>query len=93
MNPGAPINPGIISPVISESSSIPTITPNTPTIGNNPLSPFFKNTVDGSTQTVLDGVTVSKMVESVSVIKDSLNKSDSDAVIDLVNSRISKITD
>ena len=68
---GSTINP--ISPINSIGQA--TITPNTPITSPSSLSPYFKNVVvDSSTQTVIGGKMVSKMVETTNVLADALGK-------------------
>jgi hypothetical protein len=59
----------------------------------NDLQYIEHSKVNKNQQTIINGVTVSKMNEAVKVIQDSLSKSDSDELLDLVNSRIKNITD
>jgi hypothetical protein len=56
---------------------------------------FFKSspTVDNSTQTNVDGLTVSKMVESTNLLQDTLDKETQNMVTNYANKVITEITD
>jgi hypothetical protein len=45
------------------------------------------------TQTTLDGISVSKMVETVNILEDVLDKENSSLIQNHVNDKIKKITD
>jgi hypothetical protein len=86
-SPISPISTSQLSPLSEASTIIPnTITPNSPI---QTLSEF----VDAQTQTNIDGLTVSKMVESINVIQDALPKDSQDMIPIHVNKVITKITD
>lgn len=86
----SPISQSPVSP-LTES----TVTPNTPKSNlKGGFSMFFKSTtVDNSTQTVLDGKTVGKMVEMTNVLDEVLPVEDSALIKDSVNKLIHNITD
>lgn len=88
-NPGTPGNNGInlptpiIDTIISPTSTIisenlSTITPNTPIASTSNLSPTVL--IDKSTQTIIDGKTVSKMVETVNILSDSIGEENSELI-------------
>lgn len=79
----------IVSPIVSEGSSLATITPNTPIAPIQTLSQF----VDASTQTNIDGIGVSKMVETVNILKDVLEDDQTDLILDGVDKLVKNITD
>jgi hypothetical protein len=60
---------------------------------------FFKSSpsptghVDNSTQTNVDGLTVSKMVESTNLLQDTLDKETQNMVTNYANKVITEITD
>jgi len=104
-NPGAPANNGVDSPISPTSTNtnlntyfpleptnsvssegLSTVTPNTPKLSNITMS-------EAATQTTLNGITVSKMVETVSILKDSLGEDETSMIQDHVTSSIKKITD
>jgi len=94
-NPKGPGNPGGPE-VISPSTSIgqATITPNSPITSSSSLSPYFKNVVvDSSTQTIIGGKMVSKMVETTNVLADALGKEEAATILNHVNSVVKTITD
>lgn len=68
------------------SDGISTVTPNTPKVTTNLIT-------EVGTQTTLDGFTVSKMVETVDILKVSLNESETNLITESVNKSIKKITD
>jgi len=78
----------IVSP-ISEGSNLATITPNTPILPIQSLSQY----VDVSTQTYLDGIGVSKMVETTNLLSDVLDKDSVDIIQSGVNNLVKNITD
>lgn len=78
-----------VSPVISETSNLPTITPNTPITQIQSLSQL----ADASTQTNLDGIGVSKMVETTNILSDVLDKDSVDMIKNGVNGIVKNITD
>jgi hypothetical protein len=51
------------------------------------------NTVDASNQTVIQGLEVSKMVETVNTLQESLSEKDKSELLTLVNNNIKEITD
>lgn len=78
------------SPVVHSPISDSTVSPNTPKPN---ISLFIKGTVDNSTQTNIDGLTVSKMVETVNILQDSLDIEVQDMITNHANKVINKITD
>nr|AQU12789.1 hypothetical protein [Thelephora ganbajun] len=107
-NPGNPSNPGTpgnnvvvnspITPTMVDtffsiidnnsvsSESLSTVTPNTPKVSN-----ILFNEV--GIQTTLDGQSVSKMVETVKILADVLDKESTSQIQEGVNKIITKITD
>lgn len=82
----SPLTMAPISP-LSDSTIIPnTITPNSPI---QTLSEF----TDAQSQTYIDGLSVSKMVETVNILKDTLDPESADIIKDGVNKIIKNITD
>ena len=76
----------------AKSISEATAKPASPTISK--LSPINVITFeDASTQTILDGTTVSKMVEMSNILQDVLPKEDATLIKDSVNKLINNITD
>jgi hypothetical protein len=75
-----------VSPTVS-SDGMSTVTPNTPRVSN--LSTY----IETSTQTYLDGTSVSKFQETVNILSDALNKEESIKITDAVNKVIKNITD
>jgi len=63
-----------------------TETPNTPITSNTAMS-------SSSTQTVLDGLTVGRLLESMDIVNNSLNKDEFNKVTDLSVKSITNITD
>lgn len=107
-NPGAPpapTNPSVgdspISPTslntyfpLIESNSVgseglSTVTPNTPIVRNIPIS----SAVSKGTQTTIDGILVSKNLETVDILSNVLDDSSSTMITDCVNKTIKNITD
>jgi len=83
-SPSTPGNNGVInlpSP-ISQSSSGSTVTPS-----------LFKDKSEVGIQTILNGTTVGKMVETTSILADVLGPEDSNMIQDKVNELIKNITD
>jgi hypothetical protein len=79
-----------LSPCLSDGSiGMSTVTPNTPIPTIQTLSEF----VDESTQTILDGVGVGKMVETVTIIRRTFTEEESDVLLSGVNQAIKNITD
>jgi hypothetical protein len=64
--------------------SVSTITPNTPKAKLTNVIP---------TQTFVDGLTVSKMVETTNLLSDTLTNDESKMITDFVNNKIKSITD
>jgi len=95
----------VISPSNSVSSdTLSTITPNTPIASNSNLSPSISTvesstqtinvvTVDSSTETYVNGIAVSKMVETTNIVADVLGEENSSTILNHVNSKIKNITD
>lgn len=69
-------------PVSPVSEGLPTITQNSP-ITPKPIHPVLpiKGTVDISTQTELDGITVSKAVETVIILDKALGEEEADLIL------------
>ena len=94
VNPGdgtTPINSNTTSPIISPTNSVlsgstDTITPNSSVNTSN-----FKS-MQG-TQTILDGITIGKLIETTDIISDVLPKENITQIEDGVNKLIKKITD
>jgi predicted PurR-regulated permease PerM len=103
-----PILPEVISPVISESSSIgqSTVTPNSPVVNNSNLSPFnfFKkgvnastqtlvnNNIDSSTQTELKGLEVGRILSTLDVLGEVLDNETQSTLSKHADSVIKNIT-
>lgn len=74
-NPGNPGAPGVIETINSSSTDgLRTITPNSPVISNRVLLRSI------GVQTNLDGVGVSKMVETVNIIKEAFDTAESETI-------------
>lgn len=54
------------------SDNLSTVTPNTPIASTSNLSPTVL--IDKSTQTIVDGKTIGKMIETVNILSDSILK-------------------
>lgn len=89
------VSPEVISPVVSESSilSSTTITQATPNITNlsSPLTELSK--VDASTQTILDGITVTKMNNTLNILGQVLPENAQNNIQTLASESIKTITD
>lgn len=89
-NPGNPGNTGggnTISPISSQiSDHLPTVTPNTPIVSNITIN-------DTGVQTNIDGITVSKMVETMDILSDIIGQEESTIIKDNINIIIKNITD
>jgi uncharacterized membrane protein YqhA len=83
-NPGT--SGGLTPPSPTLSLNLSTITPNTPTV-----SP--KSLINVGTQTILDGQTVGKMVETTNILSDVLDKESDVLIKEGVNKIIKNITD
>lgn len=86
-----------VSPSIV-SESLPTITPNTPIINNSPLLnnqavQTLSQYVDQSVSTTLDGITVSKLVETQSIIADNVDDETANMIVEHCQKSIKNITD
>jgi hypothetical protein len=102
-NPGTPTSGGgsTISLPISEASSVftqspsivseslPTITPNTPVATVQTLSQY----VDQSVSTDIDGLTLSKLIETSDILQNSLDNETANKVAEHCNKSIKNITD
>jgi hypothetical protein len=79
------------------SENISTITPNTPTVSpksiidNTTVSP--KSLIEIGTQTIVDGKSIGKMVETINILEDVLNEENSSLIQNHVNDKIKNITD
>lgn len=88
----SPISPA--TSVISDTLS--TVTPNTPMPGNSilPNPPIFNKTlVDASTQTTIDALCVSRLVEMQNILADTLEKDVQEVLIKGCKTAIKNITD
>jgi hypothetical protein len=89
----SPISPA--TSVISDTLS--TVTPNTPMNGNSilPISPpiLNKTLVDASTQTTIDALCVSRLVEMQNILADTLEKDVQEVLIKGCKNAIKTITD
>ena len=83
------INAGLIN---IKLSIIDLFSPGTPSAPGTPIPPIqtFSN---ASTQTNLDAISVSKMVETVNILEDTLGEEQSSLIKDGVNKIITNITD
>lgn len=99
-NPGTPGGSTISLPISEASSvftqspsivseSLPTITPNTPVATVQTLSQY----VDQSVSTTLDGITVSKLVETQSIIADNVDDETANMIVEHCQKSIKNITD
>ena len=89
----SPISPA--TSVISDTLS--TVTPNTPMNGNSilPISPPILNRTltDASTQTIIEGITVGRLVEMQNILADTLEKDVQEVLIKGCKTAIKTITD
>ena len=89
---------------MSDSSSILTVTPNTPIVEHvsvidnasniSPLPavvPSLSNYIEQETQTQINGFVVSKMIETMDVLQDSLNQELLDKLQHNATTRVTKI--
>lgn len=90
-SPNLPIHYPAISPINSEGLS--TVTPNSPVASSSSLSPFLKLDNSVGVQTELNGITVSKSIETVTILADVLDENNATLIQEGVNKIITKITD
>jgi hypothetical protein len=103
-NPGDPGNTGTISPSTVNSPTLTNLNTYFPIEGSNsgsseglstvtPNTPIVVNTVDVETQTVIDALTVGKMLETVNILTEVLPAPEATQLIEGVNSIVKNITD
>jgi hypothetical protein len=75
------------------SESLPTVTPNTPVNTVQTLSPAAGDYVNKSVSTIIDGITVSKMVETINIFQNTVDEECSTMLKNHAAKTIIKITD